>query len=52
MVLIKFADSHCHLCYEGLVEDIPKVIERMTEADVDLALNVCTTIEESALCLK
>tara|TARA_E500000178_G_C17038933_1_gene765389 strand:+ start:13888 stop:14676 length:789 start_codon:yes stop_codon:yes gene_type:complete len=52
VVLIKFADSHCHLCYEGLVEDIPKVIERMTEADVDLALNVCTTIEESAFVLE
>ncbi len=45
---IKFADSHCHLNYDGLVENSSDVIDRMRKANVDIALNVCTTLEESS----
>jgi TatD DNase family protein len=47
MDLIKFADSHCHLNYDGLIENSAEVILRMKKANVDIALNVCTSIEES-----
>ena len=45
---IKFADSHCHLNYDGLIENSSDIINRMRKANVDIALNVCTTLEESA----
>ena len=46
MDLNKFADSHCHLNYPGLVEKQPDVIERMRKAGIAYALNVCTKLEE------
>ncbi len=45
---IKFADSHCHLNYDGLIENSSDIINRMRKANVDIALNVCTTLEESS----
>lgn len=44
---LEFADSHCHLNYEGLRERQAEVLTRMQAAGVRRALNVCTTLEES-----
>lgn len=41
-----YVDSHCHLTFEGLAERIVEVRASMTEARVDRALVICTTIEE------
>ena len=47
MDLIEYADSHCHLNYEGLKDKTQEVLLRMRESNVLHALNVCTTLEES-----
>ena len=39
-------DSHCHLNYKGLKEDIPGVVARAGEAKVDLMLSINTKISE------
>jgi TatD DNase family protein len=41
-----FIDSHCHLSYPELAEDLAGVLERMRAARVSGALNVCTTLPE------
>jgi TatD DNase family protein len=41
-----FVDSHCHLSYPGLVEQLPVIREEMRAADVGAALCICTTLEE------
>src|SRR3712207_2697439 len=41
-----FVDSHCHLNYEGLVEDQPGVIARAREAGVTAMLNISTRASE------
>jgi TatD DNase family protein len=41
-----YVDSHCHLSFPELLEDLPGVLARMREANVDAALNVCTTLPE------
>jgi len=41
-----FVDSHCHLTYPGLAEQLPAVRQAMAEASVDRALCICTTMEE------
>ncbi|MBX3611389.1 MAG: TatD family hydrolase [Hydrogenophaga sp.] len=41
-----FTDSHCHLSYPGLRENIPQVLADMQAAAVDRALCICTTLEE------
>ncbi|MEN9727721.1 MAG: hypothetical protein RL434_2087 [Pseudomonadota bacterium] len=41
-----FVDSHCHLTFPGLHERLPEVLQAMTEARVDRALCICTTLEE------
>ena len=46
MDLNNLADSHCHLNYPGLVEQQPEVIQRMKDAGIAQALNVCTKLEE------
>ncbi len=43
-----FVDSHCHLTYPGLAEQLPAVRQAMAEALVDRALCICTTMEEFA----
>ena len=40
-------DSHCHLNYDGLTGRTEAVLQRMAEAGVMRALNVCTTLEEA-----
>ena len=39
-------DSHCHLEYEGLVEDQAGVLERARSAGVGQFLNISTRISE------
>jgi TatD DNase family protein len=41
-----YVDSHCHLSFPELQEDLPGILARMREARVDAALNVCTTLPE------
>ena len=41
-----FIDSHCHLNYQGLVEDQPAVLSRARAAGVDLMLNISTRASE------
>jgi TatD DNase family protein len=39
-------DSHCHLSYPGLVEDLPAVLERAAEAGVSHMLCICSRLGE------
>src|SRR4051812_7669014 len=41
-----FADSHCHLNYQGLVEDQPAVLARARAAGVEAMLNISTRRSE------
>ena len=41
-----FIDSHCHLNYQGLVEEQPKVLARARAAGVELMLNISTRASE------
>jgi TatD DNase family protein len=41
-----FVDSHCHLSFPELADDLAGVLARMKAARVDAALNVCTTLDE------
>jgi TatD DNase family protein len=41
-----FTDSHCHLNFPELREQLPSVLAAMAEAQVDRALCICTTLEE------
>jgi len=41
-----FVDSHCHLSFPELREQLPQIRQAMQEARVDRALCICTTLEE------
>ena len=41
-----FVDSHCHLTFPELASDLPRIREAMSQARVDRALCICTTMEE------
>lgn len=41
-----FVDSHCHLNFAQLRDNIPAIRAAMLEARVDRALCICTTLEE------
>ncbi len=41
-----FTDSHCHLSFPELREQLPAILSAMTEAQVERALCICTTLEE------
>ena len=41
-----FTDSHCHLSFPSLKEQLPQIRRAMREAQVDRALCICTTLEE------
>ncbi|MBH9553048.1 TatD family hydrolase [Inhella gelatinilytica] len=43
-----FIDSHCHLSFPELSERLPDVLAAMRAAQVDQALCICTTLEESS----
>ncbi|MEA3015645.1 MAG: TatD DNase family protein [Sphingomonadales bacterium] len=46
MAAAMFVDSHCHLNYEGLVEDQPAVLARARAAGVGTMLNISTRAAE------
>ncbi|CAM3634629.1 TatD family hydrolase [Polaromonas hydrogenivorans] len=41
-----FTDSHCHLSFPELRENLPEIRQAMQTAQVDRALCICTTLEE------
>jgi len=41
-----FTDSHCHLSFPELAQNLPAIREAMALARVDRALCICTTLEE------
>jgi len=41
-----FTDSHCHLSFPELHQQLPSILAAMAEAQVDRALCICTTLEE------
>ena len=41
-----YTDSHCHLSFPELREDLPRIRAAMAEAGVGRALCICTTLEE------
>ncbi|MDB5751295.1 MAG: deoxyribonuclease-like protein [Ramlibacter sp.] len=41
-----FVDSHCHLSFPELAEQLPQIRAAMAAAGVDRALCICTTLEE------
>lgn len=41
-----FTDSHCHLSYPDLHDQVPAILDAMAAAQVDRALCICTTLEE------
>lgn len=41
-----FTDSHCHLSFPALKAQLPQIRQAMSDADVDRALCICTTLEE------
>ena len=47
-----FVDSHCHLSFPELRQDLPRQLDAMCEARVGGALCVCTTLEEFDLVLE
>ena len=49
---LEFADSHCHLNYEGLAGRADEIVQAMRAAGVTRALNICTTMEEAQTVLE
>lgn len=41
-----FTDSHCHLSFPELHEQVPAILDAMNKARVERALCICTTLEE------
>jgi TatD DNase family protein len=41
-----FTDSHCHLSFPELREQLPAILDTMAQARVERALCICTTLEE------
>ena len=41
-----FTDSHCHLNFPKLIENISEIRQAMEDAQVERALCICTTLEE------
>jgi len=41
-----YTDSHCHLSFPELREDLPRIRGAMAQAGVNRALCICTTLEE------
>src|SRR5215218_6934145 len=41
-----FVDSHCHLSFPELLDELPRIRQAMAQAQVDRALCICTTLEE------
>ena len=43
---IEFIDSHCHLDYEQLSNDLLSIIKRAKEFNVNKLITICTSLEE------
>lgn len=41
-----YTDSHCHLSFPELRDDLPRIRDAMAQAQVTRALCICTTLEE------
>ena len=41
----KIIDSHCHLDYEGLAEDLPVILQRSEDAGVGLMLSISSRVK-------
>lgn len=41
-----FTDSHCHLNFPELASNLPAILQAMSQARVERALCICTTLEE------
>ena len=41
-----FTDSHCHLDFPGLVEQLPDILSRMQAAQVSRALCISVQLED------
>ncbi|MDO4704833.1 TatD family deoxyribonuclease [Comamonadaceae bacterium OH3737_COT-264] len=41
-----YVDSHCHLSFAELHDQVPRIRQAMQQAQVDAALCICTTLEE------
>ncbi|HEX4842223.1 MAG TPA: TatD family hydrolase [Limnobacter sp.] len=41
-----FTDSHCHLDFPGLIEQLPDILQRMQTAQVDRALCISVQLED------
>jgi TatD DNase family protein len=41
-----FTDSHCHLSFPELRAQLPDILQAMSQAQVERALCICTTLEE------
>jgi TatD DNase family protein len=41
-----YTDSHCHLTFPELRDELPRILEAMVQARVTRALCICTTLEE------
>ena len=44
-----FTDSHCHLTFPELAAQVPAIRQAMSQAQVERALCICTTLEEFPL---
>ena len=40
-------DSHCHLHFPELIEEVPAVLQRMRESNVGIAVSICTDLVEA-----
>ena len=47
-----FVDSHCHLTYEPLVDNISTIVKNCKESDVHKLLTIGTNIESSVKCIE
>lgn len=47
----RLVDSHCHLDYPGLIENLDAVLDRAAQADVGWMLTICTKITEFPMVL-
>ena len=43
----QIVDSHCHLDFEGLVEEVPDVIDRAVAAGVTRMVTICTRLQNA-----
>jgi TatD DNase family protein len=46
LLMVPIVDSHCHLDYPGLAEDLPGVLARAGEAGVKLMLSIGTRVKK------